>query len=104
LYDDSRGGDRRAVRRAEHKDQLARGCQYAVEEVVLTVTFCPAEVVSVKPDVDTSSMVPDDPPAAGPDRALPPPPRTGWAADADTADVAADAVPAVVLPVALTMP
>jgi hypothetical protein len=27
-----------------------------------------------KPDVDTLSTVPDDPPAAGPDRALDPPP------------------------------
>jgi len=28
----------------------------------------------VKPDVDTLLAVPDDPPAAGPDRALDPPP------------------------------
>jgi hypothetical protein len=28
----------------------------------------------VKPDVDTLLTVPDDPPAAGPDRALDPPP------------------------------
>jgi hypothetical protein len=28
----------------------------------------------VKPDVDTLPTVPDDPPAAGPDRALEPPP------------------------------
>jgi hypothetical protein len=28
----------------------------------------------VKPDVDTLPTVPDDPPAAGPDRALDPPP------------------------------
>jgi hypothetical protein len=30
--------------------------------------------VIVKPDVDTLPTVPDDPPAAGPDRALDPPP------------------------------
>jgi hypothetical protein len=47
---------------------------YAVEDASLTVTFWPADVVSVKPDVDTLSTVPDDPPAAGPDRALDPPP------------------------------
>jgi hypothetical protein len=31
----------------------------------------------VKPDVDTLSTVPDAPPAAGPDRALDPPPAPG---------------------------
>jgi hypothetical protein len=36
------------------------------------VTFWPAEVVSVKPDVDTLLAVPIEPPAAGPDRALDP--------------------------------
>jgi hypothetical protein len=36
------------------------------------VTFWPAEVVSVKPDVDTLLAVPVEPPAAGPDRALDP--------------------------------
>jgi hypothetical protein len=40
----------------------------------LTVTFWPADVVMVKPDVDRLPTVPDDPPAAGPDRALDPPP------------------------------
>jgi hypothetical protein len=40
----------------------------------LTVTFWPADVVIVKPDVDKLLTVPDDPPAAGPDRALDPPP------------------------------
>ncbi len=41
-----------------------------VEDVSLTVTFWPAEVVSVKPDADTLPTVPTEPPAAGPDRAL----------------------------------
>src|ERR1700719_4379864 len=49
-------------------------CQYAVEDVTLTVTFWPAEVVSVKPDADTLPTVPIEPPAAGPDRAFDPPP------------------------------
>jgi hypothetical protein len=38
------------------------------------VTFWPVAVVSVKPEEDTLLTVPDDPPAAGPDRALDPPP------------------------------
>jgi hypothetical protein len=38
------------------------------------VTFWPAEVDSVKPDVETLLTVPTAPPAAGPDRALDPPP------------------------------
>ena len=44
------------------------------------VTFWPVGVVSVKPDADTLVTVPDDPPAAGPDRALDPAPPA-WAAD-----------------------
>jgi hypothetical protein len=49
----------------------------------LTVTFWPAEVVSVKPDADTLLVVPIEPPAAGPDRALDPvpapePPANSW--------------------------
>jgi hypothetical protein len=40
----------------------------------LTVTFWPAEVDNVKPEEDTLLTVPADPPAAGPDRALDPPP------------------------------
>ena len=47
---------------------------YVVEDASLTVTFWPADVVMVKPDVDRLLTVPDDPPAAGPDRALDPPP------------------------------
>jgi hypothetical protein len=50
----------------------------------MTVTFWPAEVDSVKPDVDTLLTVPAEPPAAGPDRALDPlppvpePPAKPW--------------------------
>ncbi len=43
---------------------------HVVEDASLTVTFWPAEVDSVKPAEDTLLIVPDDPPAAGPDRAL----------------------------------
>jgi hypothetical protein len=43
---------------------------YVVEDVSSTVTFWPADVIIVKPDVDTLSTVPDAPPVAGPDRAL----------------------------------
>jgi hypothetical protein len=62
----------------------------------------------VKLDVDTLSTVPDDPPAAGPDRAFDPPPRAkGWpdVAAGDLAVVAA-VVAALepLLAVALTMP
>src|ERR1700691_6185864 len=38
------------------------------------VTFSPVAVVSVNPEEDTLVIVPLDPPAAGPDRALEPPP------------------------------
>jgi hypothetical protein len=49
-----------------------------VEDVSSIVTFWPADVVSVKLDLDTLPTVPDDPPAAGPDRAFdPPPPERG---------------------------
>jgi hypothetical protein len=52
--------------------------RYVVEDASLTLTFWPAAVVSVKLDVDTLATVPDEPPAAGPDRALdPPPPAAG---------------------------
>jgi len=47
---------------------------YVVEDVSSTVTFWPADVVTVKPDVERLLTVPDAPPAAGPDRALDPPP------------------------------
>jgi hypothetical protein len=38
------------------------------------VTFSPVAVVRVNPEEDTLVIVPDDPPAAGPDRALDPSP------------------------------
>jgi hypothetical protein len=47
----------------------------------LTVTFWPAEVVSVKPVADTLPAVPIEPPAAGPDRALDPLPAPEPAAN-----------------------
>jgi hypothetical protein len=47
---------------------------YVVVDVSFTATFWSAAVVRVKLDVDTLSTVPDEPPAAGPDRALDPPP------------------------------
>jgi hypothetical protein len=51
---------------------------YDVEDASLTVTFWPADVVTVKLDVDRVPTVPTVPPAAGPDRALdPPPPAAG---------------------------
>ncbi|HVS47884.1 MAG TPA: hypothetical protein VHJ99_03160 [Candidatus Dormibacteraeota bacterium] len=40
----------------------------------MTVTFWPADVDNVKLDMDTLTTVPDDPPEAGPDRALDPAP------------------------------
>jgi hypothetical protein len=45
---------------------------YFVEDVFLTVTFCPPDVDTVKLEVDTLLTVPTAPPAAGPDRALAP--------------------------------
>jgi hypothetical protein len=79
---------------------------YLVVDAFLTVTFWPAEVVSVKLDLETLETVPDDPPAAGPERALDPPPRAAGRADGDEADVAPAVVaaPEPVLAVALTMP
>jgi hypothetical protein len=48
---------------------------YFVEEAPSTVTFLPADVVMVKPDLATLVLtVSDDPPSAGPDRALETPP------------------------------
>jgi len=47
---------------------------YVVVDASSTVTFTPADVDIVKLDVDTLPTVPDAPPAAGPDRALDPPP------------------------------
>jgi hypothetical protein len=46
--------------------------RYVVEDVFATVTFSPADVDTVKLDVDTLPTVPTTPPAAGPERALDP--------------------------------
>jgi hypothetical protein len=82
--------------------------RYFVDDAFLTVTFWPAEVKIVKLDLETLSTVPDDPPAAGPDRALDPRPPGMRCADVVEAGVAeADmvvVVPEPVLAVALTMP
>jgi hypothetical protein len=79
---------------------------YVVEDASLTVTFWPADVVMVKPDVDRLPTVPADPPAAGPDRALDPPPADpGW--PAELLPVAAGlllAAAVLLLEVALTIP
>lgn len=47
---------------------------YVVDDASVTVTFTPADVVSVKRDVDTLSTVPTAPPDDGADRALDPAP------------------------------
>jgi len=47
---------------------------YVVEDASSMVTFWPADVEIVKPDAETLPTVPAAPPAAGPDRALDPPP------------------------------
>src|ERR1700741_3557491 len=47
---------------------------YVVDDVSLIVTFSPAEVTRVKPDLETLLTLPIDPPAAGPDRARAPRP------------------------------
>jgi hypothetical protein len=47
---------------------------YVVEDASSTVTFWPADVDMVKLDMDMLPTVPAAPPAAGPDRALDPPP------------------------------
>jgi hypothetical protein len=72
---------------------------YVVEDASSTVTFGPADVVMVKPDVDTLPTVPDDPPAAGPDRALDPPPPEPLLAAGELLLAAAG-----LLEVALTIP
>jgi hypothetical protein len=74
---------------------------YAVADVSWTVTFWPAEVTSVKPEVETSLTVPIDPPAAGLDRAFDPPlpaPRNA------VGGVAALAAAGLLLDVALMIP
>lgn len=54
--------------------------------------------------LETLVTVPDDPPAAGPDRALDPPPPGTDCADVAEADVAVVVAPEPVPAVALTMP
>jgi hypothetical protein len=69
------------------------------------VTFWPVDVVMVKLEADTVPTVPAAPPAAGPDRALdPPPPDAGAAPEPLLAaePVLAEAEP--LLEVALTIP
>jgi hypothetical protein len=60
----------------------------------------------VKPDVDTLPTVPDDPPAAGPDRALDPPPPEPLLAAGEALLAAGELLAAVeaLLEVALTIP
>jgi hypothetical protein len=58
---------------------------YVVVDALLTVTFWPVDVDIVKLDVDTLSTVPAAPPAAGPDRALDPPPPDVAVAEGDVA-------------------
>jgi hypothetical protein len=77
---------------------------YFVDDVFLTVTFWPADVDIVKLDLETLSTVPDDPPAAGPDRALDPPLPGTRCFDSAGVDAAVVAAPELVLAVALTMP
>jgi hypothetical protein len=60
--------------------------------------------VIVKLDADTLSTVPAAPPAAGPERALDPPPPGANCLDAAGANVAAVVVPALLPALALTMP
>ena len=47
---------------------------YLVEDASWTVTFCPADVGTVKPDLDKPATVPTVPPQAGLDRAFDAPP------------------------------
>ena len=54
--------------------------------------------------MDTLSTVPEDPPAAGPDRALNPRPPGIVCPDVAEGDVAVVALPELVLAVALTTP
>jgi hypothetical protein len=74
--------------------------RYVVEDVFVTVTFSPADVDTVKPDVDTLLTVPTTPPAAGPDRALEP----AFCADCIFAVCAVPAPAEPLLAVAPTIP
>jgi hypothetical protein len=75
-----------------------------VEEVLSTVTFSPVGVTSVKPDLEMLSIVPDDPPAAGPERAFELPAPGMRCADIDARDGVVVALVEPVLAVALTIP
>jgi hypothetical protein len=77
---------------------------YFVEETFFTVTFWPAEVVSVKLDLDTLPTVPMDPPAAGPERAFDPPPPARRCPEVADEGEAVVAVPEPLPAVAPTMP
>jgi hypothetical protein len=59
---------------------------------------------NMKLDLETLSTVPDDPPAAGPERALDPPAMGRRFPDAGAGDGAIAATPEPVLAAALTMP
>jgi hypothetical protein len=74
--------------------------RYVVEDVFLTVTFSPADVDTVKLDVDRLLTLPTTPPAAGPDRALEP----ACAADPAFAVCPVLAPAEALLEVALTIP
>jgi hypothetical protein len=77
---------------------------YVVDDASLTVTVCPVDVESTKPELDTLATVPTAPPAAGPDRALDPrAPGTGRS-DVAAAEAAVVAVFEPLSAVALTMP
>jgi hypothetical protein len=73
--------------------------RYVVEDARLTVTFCPADVVTVKLDVDTLLTVPTTPPAAGPDRAFDPAFATNPAFAVCAVLAPAEPLPAVALTV-----
>jgi hypothetical protein len=76
--------------------------RYVVEDFLSTVTFWPADVDTVKLDVDTLLTLPTTPPAAGPDRALAPALPANPAVEVAVCPVLAPAEP---LPdVALTIP
>src|SRR5437016_1613673 len=68
------------------------------------IRFRPADVESVKLDETALSTLPDAPPAAGPDRALDPPPPSAGRPDGAAAEVAVVAAPEPLLAVTLTMP
>jgi hypothetical protein len=68
------------------------------------VAFWPVAVVSVKPEEDTLLIVPDDPPAAGPERALEPLPEPNPPEPNPRAGLLVAVVAGVLLEVAVTIP